>query len=719
MLKADGVTNNPEQDNEEVKAAAGQPDRQEDGAGTGKGEDSVADCAATGKHEEALEGSTAPGAAEENVVGAVPPDPRQGPDLLTAALTPFFKQESFVVTKVIIGINFILFIAMVCLTAGRGFWEPTGDDLINWGANFGSSTFDGEYWRLLSSVFLHIGVVHLLVNMAALVVLGRSSERLFGSGRFLAIYIMSGIAGSVGSLLVHPAVVSAGASGAIFGVYGSLLAFFFAHKDQLDKALLLKGGKAATAFLIFNLVLGVAFNFDVAAHIVGLLAGAVCGFIVLPFRTTRSVTVGSVTMAAAIVGCFALSTSAPLDFSGDYRYHKALKLLARNETAQAKAILDDLCQQYPDAGAKRLVRAYLLLSQGANKEALADVEKALSTLPDSHKASAYALQAELLFQSGRYDDAGAAAAKAVAAGANSTEVYGLLCKLALLNGSATDALKNLELMEKLELTQKKTGRPMPPYFYLLRATAHGMQNDFESGISDLNQLMVIHGASKDALIARADLYSDAGKFDLALKDVEAAANLSPTKNEDITVLLERGHIYRQQGYDQKALAELERAKKVALQSKDKSVLANVYYALASANFCLGRNVQAGSDARKFIELSDESDRSLYCVVWAMLADKESGEEKGGENANEDRLKENSKKWPAPVLAYLDGNLTFDQLLRSAKNNGQLTEAKVYAALDLKIAGKDAEANELLKWALEHGNKRFVEYDRARYELSRK
>ncbi|MBY0550107.1 MAG: rhomboid family intramembrane serine protease [Candidatus Obscuribacterales bacterium] len=705
LLEADGVADNLEQNgDEDVKVATGQPDHQ-------------AEDAVSGQEQEVLAGKAFPGKDGEAVEDSVSPDARQGPDLLTLALAPFFKQESFGVTKSIIAINIVLFVAMVVMSAGQGFWEPSNAVLETWGGNLGAATFDGEYGRLLSCVFLHIGIVHLLVNMAALAALGRSSERLFGSGRFLTLYILSGIAGSVGSLLFHPAVISAGASGAIFGVYGSSLAFFFAHKDQLDKGLLLKGGKAATAFIIFNLVLGVVFNFDIAAHIVGLLAGVACGFIALPSRSTRAVIVGFVSMTAAIVGCFALSTSAPLDFSGDYRYQKALRLLPRHQFAQAKAILDELCNRYPEDGAKRLMRAYLLHSEGADREALADVERALNTVPDAHKASAHTLQAELLFQSGRYDEAGVAATNAVDSGADSTEIYGLRCKIALLNGNATEALRNLELMEKLELV-KKTGRPMPPYFYLLRATAYGMQDDFESGINDLNQLMAYHGASKDALIARADLFSDAGKFDLALQDVDAAANLSTAKNEDVTVMLERGQVYRRQGDARKALAELSRAKNAALLSKDKSVLANVYYSLAAANFCLGRNAEAGSYGRKFIELSHEPDRLLYCVVWIMLADKERGEAAGGEKLNEALLKENPGKWPVPVLAYFDGSLTLDQLLRAAKNNGQLTEAKVYAALDLKVAGKSAEANELLNWVLEHGNKRFVEYERARYELSR-
>jgi membrane associated rhomboid family serine protease len=118
------------------------------------------------------------------------------------------------VTVALVAINALVFLATVL----------SGSRLIAAGSNLGPYTTDGEWWRLLTSLFLHLGVWHLLFNMWALASFGPLAERLYGSANYLLLYLVAGVTGSLVSISWQPEVNSVGASGAIFGILGSLLA---------------------------------------------------------------------------------------------------------------------------------------------------------------------------------------------------------------------------------------------------------------------------------------------------------------------------------------------------------------------------------------------------------------------------------------------------------------------------------------------------------------
>jgi rhomboid protease GluP len=128
-----------------------------------------------------------------------------------------------VVTPAIVALNGLAF--AWAASAGAGILIPQTGVLIRAGSNFGPFTLDGQWWRLLSSSFVHFGLLHLLINMWALWQAGRLAERLFGSLQFVLLYVFAGLCGNVASLLWNPAVNTAGASAALFGVLGALLAF--------------------------------------------------------------------------------------------------------------------------------------------------------------------------------------------------------------------------------------------------------------------------------------------------------------------------------------------------------------------------------------------------------------------------------------------------------------------------------------------------------------
>ncbi|MBA2723259.1 MAG: rhomboid family intramembrane serine protease, partial [Methylibium sp.] len=161
------------------------------------------------------------------------------------------------------------------LAFGAGLWHAPNDVQLTWGANFGPATKDGQWWRLGSAMFLHFGVLHLAMNMWALWDGGRLVERLYGHGRFAFIYLGSGVAGNLLSLVVQgERAVSGGASGAVFGVYGALLVCLARERSRVDpfEFRWLFGG--VTVFSVATLALGFVIpGIDNAAHIGGLLAG--------------------------------------------------------------------------------------------------------------------------------------------------------------------------------------------------------------------------------------------------------------------------------------------------------------------------------------------------------------------------------------------------------------------------------------------------------------
>jgi len=138
------------------------------------------------------------------------------------------------VTPVLLGLNVAVFGLM--LAGGIHPMAPTIDSLVQWGANYGPKTTNGEWWRMFTAMFLHIGILHLLFNMVALWNIGSFMERVLGPVGFVVLYLLAGLLGSVASVVWNPFVVSAGASGAIFGLYGGLLAFLVRHRDTASPA---------------------------------------------------------------------------------------------------------------------------------------------------------------------------------------------------------------------------------------------------------------------------------------------------------------------------------------------------------------------------------------------------------------------------------------------------------------------------------------------------
>jgi len=191
----------------------------------------------------------------------------------------FFKpREGYFITPILIYLNIAIFILMVI--AGMGFISFKGSDLLNWGANYRPLTANGEWWRLLTSTFLHGGVMHVFANMYGLMFIGIFLEPALGRKKYLIIYLLTGILASCASLWWHEETVSVGASGAIFGLYGLFLAMLLTKifPKEFSKAFL----TSILIFIGYNLLMGIGGGIDNAAHIGGLISGFIIGLILYP-----------------------------------------------------------------------------------------------------------------------------------------------------------------------------------------------------------------------------------------------------------------------------------------------------------------------------------------------------------------------------------------------------------------------------------------------------
>lgn len=183
-----------------------------------------------------------------------------------------FSYKQPIVTYIIMAICIILFILME-LSGG----STNSQTLLKYGANLDVLVKNGEYYRLFTCIFLHIGIMHLLCNMYSLYIIGREVENLFGKIKYIIIFILSGIFGSIMSLAFTHNTISAGASGAIFGLLGALLYFGMHYRTYLGETI----KRSIIPIIVVNLIIGFfAEGIDLAAHIGGLVGGVLVAMMV-------------------------------------------------------------------------------------------------------------------------------------------------------------------------------------------------------------------------------------------------------------------------------------------------------------------------------------------------------------------------------------------------------------------------------------------------------
>jgi membrane associated rhomboid family serine protease len=192
-------------------------------------------------------------------------------------LQTFWTRRAIVAYSVF-AFNILIFILMTI--AGGSENDST---LLAFGAKANWLIQQGEVWRFVTPIFLHIGWLHLLFNSYALWIVGPQVEKLYGGARFLLLYLLTGIAGVAASYWFHPGNVSAGASGAIFGLFGVLLVFSIKYRKTIPAFFSQALGKGMLQTLAINLAIGFLIpQIDTSAHIGGVVAGCALAF-ALPF----------------------------------------------------------------------------------------------------------------------------------------------------------------------------------------------------------------------------------------------------------------------------------------------------------------------------------------------------------------------------------------------------------------------------------------------------
>lgn len=211
-----------------------------------------------------------------------------------------FLSTDAIVTKILVVANVAIY--LITVAQGAGLNDPGGKLFFDW-ALYGPLVQHGDWWRLITSAFLHGGMLHIIFNMLALWWLGAPVEMVLGRARFLGLYVVSGLAGAAGALLANPTSVTVGASGAIFGLLGAGLILEYQATGSL-------AGNYLT-LIVINLAISFAVpGISIGGHLGGLVGGIVTTFAftrggrlssrrIQPFDLAAVLTVGAIAVGIA------------------------------------------------------------------------------------------------------------------------------------------------------------------------------------------------------------------------------------------------------------------------------------------------------------------------------------------------------------------------------------------------------------------------------------
>jgi rhomboid protease GluP len=207
----------------------------------------------------------------------MPPEPKSATyEELATPIAASTATKPALGTYILFGINVAVFLAMVA--TGVSIVDPTTQEMLKWGADYGPYTFNGQYWRMITAMFLHFGIIHIAANMWCLWSLGRLAEKFVGTVPLIGIYLLTGIGCDLLSLSWDPIRVSAGASGAIFGIAGVLISLLQFGKLGLAPENVGRLRGYVVRFALLNLIIGLQSRIDNMGHLGGLVTGLLLGF---------------------------------------------------------------------------------------------------------------------------------------------------------------------------------------------------------------------------------------------------------------------------------------------------------------------------------------------------------------------------------------------------------------------------------------------------------
>ena len=295
---------------------------------------------------------------------------------------------SSTVTIAFFAINLIVFVAMALEGIAM---DPTSQQLIHWGANFGPLTLGGQEWRLLTCVFVHGGLLHIFFNMWCLWDLGAMCEALYGHWTFGAVYLISGVGASLASVWWRPVGVSVGASGAIFGIVGALIASHYLGEFSGPLFAVRARLRSVLVFAGYSLVFGaMSGRTDNAAHIGGLIVGLIFGALIALFAPGREAFPRIAVLL--MIGLLVFGSGAWLHHSRSYVIHvsRGDDLLDEGKTTQAIAELNIAVRQRPNYAPAHFALAHAYFNQAQYDRAENELLQVLKLDP-RHDGARYEL----------------------------------------------------------------------------------------------------------------------------------------------------------------------------------------------------------------------------------------------------------------------------------------------------------------------------------------
>ncbi|HEY9679981.1 MAG TPA: rhomboid family intramembrane serine protease [Oculatellaceae cyanobacterium] len=403
------------------------------------------------------------------------------------------------------------------------------DTLLHWGANAASVTvLDHQYWRLITNTFLHQNLLHLAMNMYVLWDFNRLLERLYGSSKFLTIYLISGLGSSICSLLfLAPSSISAGASGAIFGAFGATVAFFWSFKKDFPERYYRMYKKMFFVFIIYCVVSACMFpGMDNAAHLGGFLVGLWAALCLLPSNVaSRSWAKGNFLKLA----CLTLVLVVGLEL--DIR-------MQRDE---------------PEVKSEREYQRAIELLKGEHfEDALKELEKAASITPNN--AAIYADEAMAYGKLKRFDQALQAAGKALKIDPKNRK--------ALMTRASSYHNMGQEQQAIDGNTEFIKAYPKEAIAYNNRAWALNALNQPDGAIADATKAMKLDFQASWAYDTRAVAYCLKRQYPEALNDVTEYIKRKPKEGAGY---YHRAFVYLKTGKTEQAKADYALARKLTYE----------------------------------------------------------------------------------------------------------------------------------------------------------
>jgi len=278
----------------------------------------------------------------------------------------------------------------VAQTAGGCDWlKPDGDQLINWGASFGPETIDkAEYWRLFTAIFVHAGIIHLALNLYALMGFGPMAETALGRWRFLFIFILSGIVGALSSILANPTNTSVGCSGANLGIIGAFMVSSWLKRANISVRLTRPQLVLLSVFLLYSAVLGLTSTFvDNAAHLSGFATGLLAGVFLTGKKSSRANLFNSdpakalaLTMVVPVlIACDTQRLANNTDVKSYLDHRAANVLLKQKKFLHGIELLDSALAYRPNDPSILKDRARALIEIEQYDKALEDINRVIAT----------------------------------------------------------------------------------------------------------------------------------------------------------------------------------------------------------------------------------------------------------------------------------------------------------------------------------------------------